>query len=86
MKSFDIGNVYSFKRQGKPKQYFVAVRSKTLITCKDGKIDEYTQGKSKQHSLEHVSVGELCQAWGIEMEDLDEHLKPYFQPDPAGRK
>lgn len=84
MSGFDIGNVYSAKRKGK-KIYYVAVRQKTLITCRNGAFGQYTFAK-KSHVLENnVSVADLCNHWDIKMTAFDDYMSQHFGPDERAR-
>jgi len=84
MSGFDIGNVYSSTEKGN-KTFFVAVRHKTLITCREGNFGQYTVGK-KRHVLEsNVSVRDLCNHWQIKMKDFDEYMSKHFGPDEEAR-
>ena len=84
MSGFDIGNVYSSNDKGR-KTYYVAVRQKTLITCKNGNFGQYTVAK-KRHVLEsNVSVRDLCTYWEIQMKQFDDYMSKHFGPDEEAK-
>jgi len=77
--SFDIGNVYSDVTLN-TKTYYVAVTCSTLVTYKNESFIQYTT-KRRGHSLENLSVRNLCKKWNISVQDLDHHMYKYFGPD-----
>lgn len=82
MIEFDIGNIYSHKHyETKKKTFYVAVRKLTLVTCKNGKFNQYTTSKNKHHLEAGLSVKDLCKLWKVELKNLDNFMSGFFTPD-----
>ncbi len=80
---FEVGNVYA-KDTSNSIVYYMAVNKKTLVTYMNGRFGRYTT-KKEGHSSIGISVGDLCQKWQIRMDDLDDYMVRYFQPDEEAK-
>lgn len=85
---FEVGNVYvktmEDLRAKDKKVYFMAINKKTLVTYRDGHFGKFTT-KKQGHSSIGISVSELCNKWRIQLEELDDYMLTYFQPDEDAR-
>ncbi len=71
---FEIGVVY---RKGS--RHFLAVRTDTLITFKDGEVVE-VRPHAKYEVVRSISVEEMCGQWGITLDRLDGATASYLAP------
>lgn len=72
MQAFEVGIVYK-----KGNQLFIAVTSTTLVTFKAGKVVE-VKPQSPYDNVRSISVDELCEHWGITLDNLDEMTASYL--------
>jgi hypothetical protein len=77
---FEIGVVY--RKAGK---LFLAVSAREVITIKNGRTI-----KIRPHvpydAVRSISVEELCEAWGIELDEFDRVTNAYLAPVQTGLK
>lgn len=78
--TFEIGVVY--KKNGR---HFLAVTNKTLITFTKGELQE-VRPYAKYEVVRSISVDELCQLWGVALEQLDKVTASYLAPSTEGLK
>jgi hypothetical protein len=78
MQEFEVGVVY--KKNG---QLLVAVSQSTLVNCKGGKA-RIVRPTTIYESARSISVEELCESWGIDLDEFDrllaEHIRPSKPP------
>ena len=72
--SYDIGNVYE-----KIGTYYIAVDRNKLITFKKGKFVEVKTTEVHASGVNELSVGDLCEIWGCQLDRFDRVVKKYFQ-------
>jgi hypothetical protein len=75
---FEIGVVYK-----KGSRYCLAVSENTLITFKDGKLQE-VRPYAKYDVVRSISVETLCKLWGVSLETLDKQTSKYLAPSNEG--
>lgn len=73
--SYDIGNVYE-----KVGTYYIAIDKNKLITYKKGKWVE-VKTEVPAASVNELSIGELCDIWGVQLDRFDKIAQKYFGPD-----
>lgn len=78
--SYNIGNVYE-----KVGTYYIAVDRNKLITFKKGKFVEVKTTEIHASEIDELSVGDLCEIWGCQLDRFDKVFKKYFQPDAEAR-
>lgn len=78
--SFEIGVVY--KKNGR---HFLAVSNKTLITFAKGEMQE-VRPYAKYEVVRSISVDELCQQWGVPLDQLDKVTASFLAPATEGLK
>lgn len=76
---YDIGNVYE-----KSGNYCIAVDREKLITFKKGKFVE-VKTEIPASGINEMSIGDLCEIWGVELNRFDKVVKKYFQPDDEAK-
>ena len=62
----------------------MAINKKTLVTYMNGRFGKFTTKKTG-HSSIGISVAELCAKWQVKLEDFDDYMLDYFQPDEAAK-
>jgi hypothetical protein len=77
---FEIGVVYR-----KNSRYYLAVSERTLITFKNGTLQEI-RPYARYDVVRSISVEELCQRWSITLDCLDEATARYLAPSAEGVK
>jgi hypothetical protein len=77
---FEIGVVYR-----KNSRYYLAVSERTLITFKNGEVQEI-RPYARYDVVRSISVEELCQKWGISLDHLDGVTAKYLAPSAEGVK
>lgn len=77
---FEIGVVYR-----KNSKFFLAVTNRTLITFKNGELQE-VRPHAKYEVVRSISCEELCQRWGITLRELDTITAGYLAPSTEGLK
>ena len=75
---FEIGVVYK-----KGSRYFLALSAGTLITFKDGELQEI-RPNAKYEAVRSISVETLCKLWGISLDTLDQQTAKYLAPSNEG--
>jgi hypothetical protein len=85
MQIFEVGIVYR-----KLSRYYLAVSSSTLVTFKDGQTTEI-RPYAVYDVVRSISVDELCERWGITLDQLDGMTSKYLpipqdsvKPAPRG--
>ena len=77
---FEIGVVYR-----KNSRYYLAVSERTLITFKNGEVQEI-RPYARYDVVRSISVEELCGKWSITLDHLDEVTAKYLAPSAEGVK
>jgi hypothetical protein len=77
---YEIGVVYR-----KNARFFLAVSDRTLITYRDGGIQE-VKPYVKYDAVRTISVEELCRRWGVSLDHLDTITSKYLAPANEGIK
>jgi hypothetical protein len=77
---FEIGVVYR-----KNSRYYLAVSERTLITFKNGEVQEI-RPYARYDVVRSISVEELCGKWTITLDHLDEVTARYLAPSAEGVK
>jgi hypothetical protein len=77
---FEIGVVYR-----KNSRYYLAVSERTLITFKNGEVQEI-RPYARYDVVRSISVEELCGKWAITLDHLDEVTAKYLAPSAEGVK
>ena len=74
LSDYEVGMTYT--KNGK---YFLAVGSRTLVTCKEGDFFEINP-YSRYEPARSLSVESLCKQWNVSVETLDNLSRGYFTP------
>lgn len=72
---FESGVVYERRSQ-----LYLAVDNRTLVTYQRGEWVE-VRPYVKYKTLRDISVGSLCQSWGLKPEVFDQQMSHYFCPE-----
>lgn len=78
MGMYEVGVVYR-----KNTRMFLAVSDRTLITWRDGEIQE-VRPYAKYDAVRSISVEELCKRWGVDLDHLDTITSKYLAPELEG--
>lgn len=77
--AYIVGLVY--KNNGR---YFLAVDREILLTGDNGRLEEVQPGR-KFTIARDISVGELCEHWGVDTYAMDVAVERHMAPSEAGR-
>jgi len=81
MSKYEVGVVYT-----RGNSYLLAVSPTTLITFEDGAHREAKPGRRGIEVVRGLSVEQLCQRWGVTLDDLDKATSQYLSPALEGIK